>query len=233
LSLPLPLPPPLRISPELECVGWSLGDRLSGRPFGPLTAPLRPPPTGSPILRPGPSFEPPVDDVGLVDAVAGGVGAEPGFELPADAATGPPAWPPRPPAPGPSPAPRAGPPLDADRPAAARTGATEPGSAPGATEPGSAVAGSGFAALSPTLGGFGKGFDDEGQALNETSPTRVMKPIAAPASRAPDAPIPTMKLSDVLLAARVSPSRAARQLRALTLRSSSRIARTFQSPIPG
>jgi hypothetical protein len=157
-----------------------------------------------------------VDDGGLVDAVAGSVGAEPAFELPADAATGPPPWPPPPPAPAPSPAPRAAPPFDANSPAAVRTGATEPGAAAGATEPGSAGRGSGFAALNPTLAAFGKGFDDEGQALKETSPTRVMKPIAAPASRAPDAPIPIMKLSDVLLAARVSPSRAARQLRALT-----------------
>jgi hypothetical protein len=51
------------------------------------------------------------------------------------------------------------------------------------------------------LAALGDGFDDEGQALKETSPTRVMKTTAAPASRAPDAPIPIMKLSDVLLAA--------------------------------
>jgi len=37
-----------------------------------------------------------------------------------------------------------------------------------------------------------------GQTLKETSPTRVTKTIAAPARRAPDAPIPTMKLSGVL-----------------------------------
>jgi hypothetical protein len=37
-----------------------------------------------------------------------------------------------------------------------------------------------------------------GQTLNETIPTRVTKTIAAPANTAPDAPIPTMKLSGVL-----------------------------------
>jgi hypothetical protein len=37
-----------------------------------------------------------------------------------------------------------------------------------------------------------------GQTLNETRPTRVTKTMAAPASRAPDAPTPTMKLSGVL-----------------------------------
>jgi hypothetical protein len=51
------------------------------------------------------------------------------------------------------------------------------------------------------LAALGEGFDDEGQAWNETSPTRTTKRIAAPARRAPDAPIPIMKLSDVLLAA--------------------------------
>jgi hypothetical protein len=39
---------------------------------------------------------------------------------------------------------------------------------------------------------------DVGQTLNETRPTRVTKTIAAPANTAPDAPIPTMKLSGVL-----------------------------------
>jgi len=38
-----------------------------------------------------------------------------------------------------------------------------------------------------------------GQTLKETMPTRVTKTIAAPAKTAPDAPIPTMKLSGVLL----------------------------------
>jgi hypothetical protein len=51
------------------------------------------------------------------------------------------------------------------------------------------------------LAALGEGFDDEGQAVNETIPTRVTKTIAAPARRAPDAPILIMKLSDVLLAA--------------------------------
>jgi hypothetical protein len=37
----------------------------------------------------------------------------------------------------------------------------------------------------------------EGQTLKETTPRRVTKTIAAPASRPPDAPIPTMKLSGV------------------------------------
>jgi hypothetical protein len=39
---------------------------------------------------------------------------------------------------------------------------------------------------------------DEGQTLKETTPIRVTKTIAAPASRPPDAPTPTMKLSGVL-----------------------------------
>ena len=41
----------------------------------------------------------------------------------------------------------------------------------------------------------------EGQTLNDTIPSRVTKTIAAPASKPPEAPIPTMKLSDVRLAA--------------------------------
>jgi hypothetical protein len=41
----------------------------------------------------------------------------------------------------------------------------------------------------------------DGQTLNETTPTRVTKTIAAPARIPPEAPMPTMKLSDVLLAA--------------------------------
>jgi hypothetical protein len=140
-----------------------------------------------------------VDDGGVVDAVDASAGAERGSELAACAATGPPTWPPPPPAR--PPAPPGGPPVDANSPAAARTGTTEPSAAPGATEPGSAGAGSGFAALNSTLAALGEGFDGEGQAVNETSPTRVTKTIAAPARRAPDAPILIMKLSDVLLAA--------------------------------
>jgi hypothetical protein len=38
-----------------------------------------------------------------------------------------------------------------------------------------------------------------GQTLKETIPTSVTKTIAAPASRAPDAPTPTMKLSGVFV----------------------------------
>jgi hypothetical protein len=38
-----------------------------------------------------------------------------------------------------------------------------------------------------------------GQTLNETRPTSVTKTMAAPASRAPDAPTPTMKLSGVFV----------------------------------
>jgi hypothetical protein len=37
-----------------------------------------------------------------------------------------------------------------------------------------------------------------GQTLKETTPMRVTKTIAAPASRPPEAPMPTMKLSGVL-----------------------------------
>ncbi len=53
------------------------------------------------------------------------------------------------------------------------------------------------AALSSTLPSTVVSFD-AGQTLKETRPTRVTKTIAAPANTAPDAPIPTMKLSGVL-----------------------------------
>jgi len=53
------------------------------------------------------------------------------------------------------------------------------------------------AALSSTLGSDVVSLA-VGQTLNETRPTRVTKTIAAPANTAPDAPIPTMKLSGVL-----------------------------------
>jgi hypothetical protein len=39
-----------------------------------------------------------------------------------------------------------------------------------------------------------------GQTLNDASPTSVTKTIAAPASRIPEAPTPTMNVSGVLLA---------------------------------
>jgi hypothetical protein len=78
--------------------------------------------------------------------------------------------------------------VDATCPAAALTGAA----APPAEEPlGVAVLSSAFASTE-TLWAVG-------QALKETSPTRVTKTRAAQASRAPEAPIPTMKLSGVLL----------------------------------
>ena len=41
----------------------------------------------------------------------------------------------------------------------------------------------------------------DGQTLNDTTPITVTKTIAAPASRPPEAPTPTMRLSDVRLAA--------------------------------
>jgi hypothetical protein len=65
----------------------------------------------------------------------------------------------------------------------------------GAAEPAPGVAG--VAALSSTLPPLAEMPAVEGQTLKETSPTRVTKTIAAPASRAPDAPTPTMKLSGV------------------------------------
>jgi hypothetical protein len=37
-----------------------------------------------------------------------------------------------------------------------------------------------------------------GQTLKETTPTSVIRMIAAPASNAPDAPMPTRRLSGVL-----------------------------------
>ena len=55
-----------------------------------------------------------------------------------------------------------------------------------------------MAALSSTLLSTDPSLD-VGQTLKETMPTRVTKTIAAPANTAPDAPIPTMKLSGVLL----------------------------------
>jgi len=55
----------------------------------------------------------------------------------------------------------------------------------------------GVAALSSTLRSA-DAVGPVGQTLNETRPTRVTKTIAAPASRAPEAPTPTMKLSGVL-----------------------------------
>jgi hypothetical protein len=61
---------------------------------------------------------------------------------------------------------------------------------------------------------------DDGQKLKDTTPTSVTKTMAAPASKAPEAPTPTMKFSGVLEecfldAGRASPSRAARHSRAL------------------
>jgi len=53
------------------------------------------------------------------------------------------------------------------------------------------------AALSSTLPSVEVSWE-VGQTLKETRPTRVTKTIAAPASRAPDAPTPTKKLSGVL-----------------------------------
>ena len=77
--------------------------------------------------------------------------------------------------------------MEATCPAAALTGAAgraeEP---PGVAEPSSTLL-----LTDPSL--------PVGQTLNETMPTKVTKRMAAPASRAPEAPIPTMKLSGVLL----------------------------------
>jgi hypothetical protein len=61
--------------------------------------------------------------------------------------------------------------------------------------------GAGVAALSSTLRPLDEIPAADGQTLKETTPTRVTKTIAAPASRPPEAPTPTMKLSDVRLAA--------------------------------
>jgi hypothetical protein len=55
----------------------------------------------------------------------------------------------------------------------------------------------GLAALSSTLSAIDTSCP-VGQTLKETRPTRVTKTMAAPASRAPDAPTPTRKLSLVL-----------------------------------
>jgi hypothetical protein len=59
----------------------------------------------------------------------------------------------------------------------------------------------GVAAPSSTLPPLDEIPAAEGQTLNDTTPTRVTKTIAAPARMPPDAPMPTMKLSDVRLAA--------------------------------
>jgi hypothetical protein len=53
-------------------------------------------------------------------------------------------------------------------------------------------------ALSSTLPPLEEMPAAEGQTLNETTPIRVTKTIAAPARRPPEAPMPTMKLSGVL-----------------------------------
>jgi hypothetical protein len=57
------------------------------------------------------------------------------------------------------------------------------------------------AALSSTLPPLDEMPAAEGQTLKDTTPSKVTKTIAAPASRPPEAPMPTMKLSDVRLAA--------------------------------
>jgi hypothetical protein len=59
----------------------------------------------------------------------------------------------------------------------------------------------GVPALSSTLPPLDEMPAAEGQTLNDTTPSSVTKTIAAPASRPPEAPMPTMKLSDVRLAA--------------------------------
>jgi hypothetical protein len=78
--------------------------------------------------------------------------------------------------------------VDATTPAAALTGA-------GTVD----AAWPGVALLSSTLRSTVVSFP-RGQTLNETNPTRVTKTMAALASRAPEAPTPTMKLSGVLFA---------------------------------
>jgi hypothetical protein len=57
----------------------------------------------------------------------------------------------------------------------------------------------GVGALSSTLPSTDNAPCPVGQTLNETRPTNVTKTMAAPASRAPDAPTPTMKLSGVFV----------------------------------
>jgi hypothetical protein len=59
----------------------------------------------------------------------------------------------------------------------------------------------GVPALNSTLPPLDEMPAAEGQTLNDTTPSSVTKTIAAPASRPPEAPMPTMKLSDVRLAA--------------------------------
>jgi hypothetical protein len=56
----------------------------------------------------------------------------------------------------------------------------------------------GVPGLNSTLPPLGMMPAAEGHTLKETTPIRVTKTIAAPASRPPDAPTPTMKLSGVL-----------------------------------
>ena len=75
----------------------------------------------------------------------------------------------------------------------------------------------------------------EGQTLNETIPTRVTKTIAAPASRPPDAPMPTMKLSGGCPARRVSLplSRGAPIARTHSPNHRRLIGRTIITPIAG
>ena len=135
--------------------------------------------------------------VSVKSSVAGGVAAgglvTSDFGLPPPPLSLPPPWPLPPPV---VPPPAVAPPdpavVEARRPAAALTGAA-------------ALLGEllGVGALSSTLPSTDNACP-VGQTLNETRPTRVTKTMAAPASRAPDAPMPTMKLSGVLLVVRAA-----------------------------
>jgi hypothetical protein len=68
----------------------------------------------------------------------------------------------------------------------------------GAPLPPPPPAGEGFW-LSSTLPPLEESPAADGQTLKETTPIRVTKTIAAPASRPPEAPTPTMKLSGVFV----------------------------------
>jgi hypothetical protein len=137
--------------------------------------------------RPVPPDPPPVSTVlrgGVTGVVAAGGGCSEPPSLLAARAEAPPARSPPPPVFAPDDPEEDGP-LDASWPDASGTGLPAPLEAP-------------FAAACNSMFSMDDSPRAEGQTLNETSPTRVMNTMAAPARSAPDAPTPTIRLSGVL-----------------------------------
>jgi hypothetical protein len=155
----------------------------------PRPLPLPPPPLLLLVLEspPLPPEPPPVSTVlggGVAEVVAVGGGCSDAPSSLAARAEAPPARSPPPPAFAPDDPEEDGP-LDASWPDASGTGLPSPLEAP-------------FAAACSSTFSMDESPRAEGQTLNETRPTRVMKRMAAPARSAPDAPTPTIRLSGVL-----------------------------------